>query len=224
MKKIYKKLLNKNITFNHVCEVGVFLPEYSNIIDFIRKGIRATLVEADPKTAEKIVAYFKNDNVTVHPVAVFDRNGTIELSRYDQSTFVTVLKTTPAIVNDRYKQNQADVFTTECRLFSEIDTGDIDLISIDIEGCEWYVIDKMISRPKIISVETHSKAYINPNIHLINEWMEKNSYIMWYQDLSDTVYVQANLFNPGVGDKLETSYHKGRVQWKKFKQNIKSRL
>jgi FkbM family methyltransferase len=221
MKKLFKKLLHKNIAFSHVCEVGVFLPEYSNIIDFIKKGIRTTLVEADPITAAKIVTYFKDDNVIVHPVAIFDRNGQVELSRYDQSTFVTALKSTPAIINDRYKQNDADVFTTECRLFSEIDTGDIDLISIDIEGCEWYVIDKMISRPKIISVETHSKAYVNPNILLIETWMKDNSYKMWYQDLSDTVYVQSSLFKPGISDKFQTSYSRGRVKWKKFKQSVK---
>ena len=224
MKKLFKKLLNKNIAFSHVCEVGVFLPEYSNIIDFIKKGIRTTLVEADPITAAKIVTYFKDDNVIVHPVAIFDRNGQVQLSRYDQSTFVTALKSTPAIINDRYKQNDADVFTTECRLFSEIDTGDIDLISIDIEGCEWYVIDKMLSRPKIISVETHSKAYVNPNILQIEKWMKDNSYKMWYQDLSDTVYIQSALFNPGFTDKFQTSYSRGRVKWKKFKQSVKSRL
>jgi FkbM family methyltransferase len=224
MKKLYKKLLHKNIALSHICEVGVFLPEYSNIIDFIKMGIRTTLVEADPITAAKIVTYFKDDNVTVHPVAIFDRNGQVQLSRYDQSTFVTALKSTPAIINDRYKQNDADVFTTECRMFSEIDTGDIDLISIDIEGCEWYVIEKMISRPKIISVETHSKAYVNPNIHLIEAWMKANAYIMWYQDLSDTVYVQTTLFNPGLADKFQTTYSRGRVRWKKFKQTVKSRL
>jgi len=224
MKKIYRKLQRKNIAFNHVCEVGVFLPEYSNIIDFIKSGIRTTLVEADPVVAEKLSDYFKDYNVTVHPVAIFNRNGTIELTRNDQSTFVTALTTTPALVNDRYKQSKEDVFVTQCRLFSEIDTGDIDLISIDIEGCEWYVIDKMQSRPKIISVETHSKEYVNPNIGLINKWMKSNSYIMWYQDLSDTVYVQANLFNRDLADKLETGYSRGRVKWKKFKQRVKTRF
>ena len=187
MKKLYKKLLNKNVSFNHICEVGVFLPEYSNVLDFIKKGIRTTLVEADPQVAAKIENYFKDYPVTVHAVAIFDHNGTVELSRYDQSTFISSLKQTPAIVNDKYKQQDADVFTTQCRLFSEIDKGDIDLISIDIEGCEWYVIQTMVSRPAVISVETHSKAYINPNMYLISAWMKEHSYVIWYQDLSDTV-------------------------------------
>jgi FkbM family methyltransferase len=221
MTRLYKKLLHKNLVFNHVCEVGVFLPEYSNILDFIKKGIRTTLVEADPLVAEKIKTYFRGYDVTVHPVAIFDHIGTVQLSRFDQSTFISSVKSCPAIVNDRYQQTDADQFTTKCTLFSAIDKGDIDLISIDIEGCEWYVIEGMVSRPAVISVETHSKAYINPNLHLINAWMKANSYVMWYQDLSDTVYVKSALFHPGFADKLETKYSKGRVQWKKFKQQVR---
>jgi FkbM family methyltransferase len=222
MRKLYKKLLHKNIVFNHICEVGVFLPEYSNIIDFIRKGIRTTLVEADPLVAEKIKVYFKDYPVSVHPVAIFDHDGTVELSRFDQSTFISSVKSSPAIVNDKYKQSEADSFTTQCRRFSSIDTGDIDLISIDIEGCEWYVIQTMISRPAVISVETHSKAYVNPNIHLINQWMVDNSYVQWYKDLSDTVYVKSSLFQPNFADKVQTQYSIGRVKWKKFKQQVKN--
>ena len=224
MRKLYKKLLHKNIQFNHICEVGVFLPEYSNILDFIKKGIRTTLVEADPVVADKIRTYFRDYPVTVHAVAIFDHEGTVELSRIDQSTFISSVTSSPAIVNDKYRQNPVDSFIAECRRFSTIDTGDIDLISIDIEGCEWYVIQSMISRPKVISVETHSKAYINPNIRLIDQWMKENSYVAWYKDLSDTVYIKSSLFQPSLADKLETYYSNGRVQWKKLKQAVKNRF
>jgi FkbM family methyltransferase len=224
MRKLYRKLLNKKIQFNHICEVGVFLPEYSNLLDFIKKGIRTTLVEADPIVADKIRTYFRDYPVSVHAVAIFDHDGTVELSRFDQSTFISSVKSCPAIVNDKYHQDPMDLFTTQCRKFSSIDTGDIDLISIDIEGCEWYVIQSMISRPAVISVETHSKAYINPNIHLIEEWMKENSYVAWYKDLSDTVYVKSSLFQPTLTDKLETHYSNGRVQWKKFKQSVRNRF
>ncbi len=224
MKKIFRKLAAKNLTFTHICEVGVFLPEYSNVIDFIKKGIRTTLVEADPLVAQKIREYYAGYPVTVHAVAIFDYNGTIELSRASQSTFVSSVKSSPAIVNDGYRPRESDVFTTECRLFSEIDTGDIDLISIDIEGCEWYVIDKMSSRPKVISVETHAKSYINPHMARIAKWMDDNGYELWYKDLSDSVYVQSSLFKASATDKLETAYIEARVKWKKFKQSLRKRF
>ncbi|RYY28031.1 MAG: FkbM family methyltransferase [Chitinophagaceae bacterium] len=224
MKKIFRKLAGKNLTFTHICEVGVFLPEYSNVIDFIKKGIRTTLVEADPLVAQKIREYYEDYPVTVHAVAIFDHNGTIELSRAAQSTFVSSVTSSPAIVNDGYRQKETDVFTTECRLFSEIDTGDIDLISIDIEGCEWYVIEKMTSRPKVISVETHAKSYINPHMPKIARWMENNGYELWYKDLSDSVYVRSDQFKASWTDKLETAYIEARVAWKKFKQKLKRRI
>ncbi|RYF95272.1 MAG: FkbM family methyltransferase [Chitinophagaceae bacterium] len=224
MRKIYKKLAGKNILFNHICEVGVFLPEYSNLIDFIRKGVRTTLIEADPDVAAKIRQYYREYPVTVHAVAIFTYNGTVEISRAAESTFVSSVTASPAMVNDRFSQSKQEVFTTECRLFSDLDGGDIDLISIDIEGCEWHVINTMISRPKIISVETHSKAYINPFMNEISSWMIDNNYEVWYKDLSDTVYVRKDQFKPGVIDKLQTGYSKGRVQWKRLKQTVKAWL
>src|ERR1700682_2856791 len=102
MTTLYKKLKAKNIRFDHVCEAGVYLPEYSNIIDFIKQGIRATLVEADPVTVQKIRDYYRDYNVTVFPFAVWDHNGMITLSKAHASTFVTALPNSPAIVNDHY--------------------------------------------------------------------------------------------------------------------------
>ncbi|MBO0929960.1 FkbM family methyltransferase [Fibrella aquatilis] len=77
-----------------------------------------------------------------------------------------------------------------CKRFSEIDTGEFDLLSIDIEGSEWYVLKYMVSRPNVISVETHGKFYVNPFINEIKAWMLKNNYIIWYKDRSDSVYVK----------------------------------
>ncbi len=223
MKRLYKKLAGKQLKFKNICEVGVFLPEYSNIIDFIRQGIPTTLVEADPVVAEKIKEYYKGYPVTVHAVAIFDHNGTIELSRNDQSTFVTAVQSSPAIVNDGYRQKKSDVFITRCCLFSEIDEGNFDLISIDIEGCEWYVIGDMTSRPRVISVETHAKSYINPHMGKITAWMKANNYVLWYKDLSDSVYVRGDQFKPSFKDKFQTAYCGARVKWKGLKQQFRSR-
>ncbi len=38
-KELYRKFLSKKISIHHVCEVGVFLPEMSNILDFYHQGI-----------------------------------------------------------------------------------------------------------------------------------------------------------------------------------------
>ena len=77
---LFNKLKQKNIRFNHVAEVGVYLPETSNIGAFTKVGIKSTFVEPDPRCIELINKYFKGfDNIDIHPVAVFDKSGEVEL-------------------------------------------------------------------------------------------------------------------------------------------------
>jgi len=159
-----------------VAEVGVYLPETSNILDYIKQGIRTTLVEADPRCVTAIREYFGDTYpITLHPVAVFDSEGSIELINRAASTFASVLNSSPALVNDAYQKQDTDKFTVPAKRFDSLDDGTIDLLSIDIEGCEWYVLKYMKSRPAVISVETHGKRYINPFINEITDWMKKTA-------------------------------------------------
>lgn len=222
-KQIFRKSKGRNLSYQHVCEVGVYLPETSNIVDFIKEGTRATLVEADPDTVVKIRDYFKNDKVTLFPVAVWDTGGTLQLSRAAASTFATELKVSPAIVNDNYHTSEATTFKVPCKVFSELDDGTIDLLSVDIEGGEWYVIKHMKSDPKVISVETHGKYYTNPFISEITTWMQSRGYITWYKDASDTVYVKKSLLTPGAMDRLGTMHSEMRIAWKKLKRLLRGR-
>lgn len=163
MTQIYEKLKPKRLHLSHVCEVGVYVPATSNILDFIRDGVRATLVEADPDVAQQIETTFAQlPNVTLHPVAVWDTSGTLKLSKAASSTFATELPTSPALENDRYRISSATTFEVPCVQFSALDDGSIDLLSIDIEGGEWYVLKHLRSRPQVLSLETHGKCYSNP--------------------------------------------------------------
>ena len=140
-KKIFRKVKEKNIQTEIVCEVGVYLPETSNIIDFIFEGKKTILVEPNPPAIEAINTFFKDyTNIKLYPFAIYKHNGKLTLSNAEASTFVSELPASPALINDRYKQESAKNVEVECRLFSEIDEGNIDLLSIDTEGCEWYVL------------------------------------------------------------------------------------
>ena len=193
--ELYSRCKSKGLTFNHVCEVGVYLPATSNILDFILDGIKTTLVEPDPKNVKAIREFFKNNvNISLFPYAIFDYNGIIELSQRESSTFVSSLTSSPALVNDSYHISRSDCFEVECKTFDMIDDGTIDFLSVDTEGCEWYVMKNIKSRPGVISIETHGKAYINPFLKEIREWLKANNYVIWYKDKSDSVYVKENLF------------------------------
>ena len=99
-----------------------------------------------------------------------------------------------------YYKNNENNFNVECKVFSDIDDGTIDLLSIDIEGGEWYVLKHVVSKPKVISIETHGKFYTNPFLAQIQHWLQNNNYTEWYKDKSDTVYVQHGLFTITIAD------------------------
>lgn len=186
-----------------VAEVGVYLPYTSNILEFIRDGVPAMLVEADPVTVAKIRAYFAPfPGVRIHPYAVWDENGRISLYRTGASTFASDLAESPALVNDAYVPAEQDRFEVTAVRFSEIDSGGIDLLSIDIEGAEWYVLKHMRSRPLVIALETHSAQYHNPNLEKIEKWMRDNGYERWFMDHTDSVYARTDKISISRGERL----------------------
>ncbi len=200
---LYQKCMKKVLKFTHVAEVGVWNPETSNILGFIIDGIRASLVEPLPGKIESINQYFLNfKNIMVFPYAIYDREGELELYDRGASAFVSELKSSPALANDKYIANPEDQITVQARLFSSIDDGTIDLLSVDTEGCEWFVLKYMISKPKVISLETHGRKYVNPFINEIVQWMKDNGYIEWYREKSDTIYIKNGTFKLTVFEKL----------------------
>lgn len=219
-KTLYKKFLSKKIRVDHVCEVGVWLPEMSNVLDFIvRDRTRTTLVEPDPKSIAAIRTYFKDyDNVGLLPYAAYDRHGELELVQRNASTFVSTLPYSPAQVNDDYHIRKEDTFTVECRRFDELDDGSIDLLSVDTEGSEWYVIRYLKSRPLIISVEMHGKSYLNPFHTEIAAWMNAQGYRKWYMDKTDIVYYKKGAFDITAGEKLQLLLMDAAVRFRRARK------
>jgi len=192
--RLYKKTKKLRMEIKHVVEVGVYSPQSSNVLGFIKDGIKADLFEPDPLRVEEIMNCFSaKANVSIFPVAIYKENGSIPLYRAGASTFVAELDSSPALINDNYKQDQKDMFYAEARVFSEFDDGAIDLLSVDTEGCEWYVIEKMKSRPLVISIETGWKRYRNPHLDKLKRWMTDNRYKKWYRNGSDTVFIKKEI-------------------------------
>lgn len=218
-KTLFVRLQAKGFEPAHVAEVGVYRPETSNIYDYIDSGVRATLVEPDPDSIERIKALFGDSpNVTLHEVAAFEYDGVLDLSQRDASTFVSELESSPAIVNDGYVVTDEDKFSVNCTTFDKIDDGSIDLISVDTEGSEWYVVKYMTSRPAVISIETHGAAYINPNMDDIERWMSENGYIVFFKDKSDTVYVRNGAIDLNLGDKLSLAWRNMRIRLRRMRK------
>lgn len=220
--ELYTKSKSKNIPIHHVCEVGVYSPELSNILDFItRDHIRTTLVEPMPDSIASIGKVFgKYPHVRLFPVAIYDHHGTLELAQRGESTFATTLPFSPAMVNDQYVVKNEDTFTVECVRFDEIDDGTIDLLSVDTEGCEWYILKNMKSRPAVISLETHGKTYSNPYLSEINGWMAANGYKRWFINRTDTIYYKEGVFTPNWQDAFLLWWRGVKVGFRKLRKSI----
>lgn len=201
--ELYRRVKQKGFDPQYVAEVGVYLPETSNVYNFILSGVRCTLVEPDPVTVSKIEKHFAGrKNLTLHPVAVYDKHGSLELVKRGASTYAAEIEGSPAVVNDQYRLQDVDRFSVDAVTFDEIDDGSIDLLSVDIEGGEWFVIKHMVSRPAVISLETHAGLYRNPHMAEIAAWMSKNHYVRWYLSDSDSVYVRSGMFRVTPFEKL----------------------
>ena len=156
-------------------------------------------------------------------VAAFDINGKIKLAQREASTFVSQLEASPAIVNDGYVLQEADEFTVEAVTFDRIDDGTIDLLSVDTEGSEWFVLKHMTSRPKVISIETHGAGYLNPNIAEIEGWMRRNGYQPFFKDKSDTVYVQPDTISLTVADRFTLWLKDLALRFRRAKKRVLGR-
>jgi len=223
--RLFQKLQKKKYTPQQICEVGVYLPEESNVLSFIKQGIPTTLVEADPVYMQQLKDYFSAyPKVQYIEAAVYDSNGTISLSRKASSTFISTLESSPALVNDGYQISEEDQFTAKAIKFDEVDKGQFDLVSVDIEGAEWYVIKHMKSRPTVISLETHGKYYINSKISEINTWMAKNDYLIWYKDKSDTVYVKRGTFPISIFENISLLIANLSLSLVRIKGKIKGKI
>ena len=66
---------------------------------------------------------------------------------------------------------------------------------LDTEGGEFYVLEKLISRPELIVLETHNHiaSYINPFLYEIEEWMVENNYVKVSVDSGDSIYRRKTL-------------------------------
>ena len=182
-----------NISYDVICEVGVYSPETSQIKNLILNSKKVIMIEPQTSRANEIKNSFSHlDYVEVHNVAIHKENlDRVKLYCKNQAAFIEGLDS-PEVVIKKYTPNEADAFYVVARTFDNYDDGSIDILACDMEGAEWYVLKDLISRPKMICLETHYNPpqYTNPFMREINNWMSKNGYYEYCKDTSDTVYIK----------------------------------
>lgn len=184
---------------NKVVEVGVWTASSCRSKEFIHNHYEVELFEPHPKAFETLqLEYSKFSNVKLHNIAIGDKEENIEFVDYGEGSFISSLKNPPVkqddpmgLWNNENFDKSHSRFIAKCDTFEKYDSGDIDLLLLDMEGFEWSVLSKLKSRPKIISVETHSEnRSSNPNLDKIHIWMNNNTYKTLFKNTSDTFFIR----------------------------------
>lgn len=193
-------------------EFGAAHPYSSQVREFIAAGVPSILVEANPRLfyclkdgwdmgdfqttwptvppkPHSHLGFGHLPNVTLHHAAIAPQAGFAKFYERNASSFLEGV-TSPAKTNDRYVEDLKDAYTVPTITTDMIDPGNVDLLAADVEGSEWFVLEKLVSRPVLICLETHGNNYVNPNLDKINAWMLINGYKQLGRTESDTVWTK----------------------------------
>ena len=204
----------------HLVEVGPAHPKTYRLDWFVKNGYPVTLIEANPRLHYCLSAGWNEndfkevwmpgdtlDKVSLPPLphqnpglkdyrnckiinaAVTDKAGSILLFERNASTFVQGVQS-PAKTNDGYKEDERDAYRVPAITIDQIDDGNIDVLLSDTEGCEWFCVKNLKSRPKLIVLELRGQRYINPHMNEILDWMAGNSYAIAAYDQTDFVFIR----------------------------------
>ena len=70
-------------------------------------------------------------------------------------------------------------FKVQSKTIKEIDNGKIDILLLDCEGAEWFILENLISRPYAISIELFDGQYYkNPNYQPIGSPVPINYFLI----------------------------------------------
>jgi len=176
-----------------VCmEIGVGPIDKCRLATFIEEGIECHLVEALWKYGKPLYdAYQHCTNVHLYPYAVCDQRGPMVLFDRGEGSWLVELPASPDTMNNMVTIDPKFCKTVPGITINEIDPTNIDLLLVDVEGAEWWVLKHLVSRPSVIVLETHlvGGCYINPYMIEINKWMKENGYVLKSKNISDSLYV-----------------------------------
>lgn len=174
-----------------ILQVGAANSGDLEYMKFIEQGATAILIEPHPKFYAELVGKWGNiPNITIFNVGVADKVGKFKFIEAWASTCLAEYAKIPKLAKDLPDLN--NTFECNCQLISGFDEGDIDLLYIDANGADFYSLKHLVSKPIMISIETHNihNNYENHMIKHIDAWGILNNYTIMAFNESDTVYIK----------------------------------
>jgi FkbM family methyltransferase len=147
------------------------------------------MFEPHPDFFKMLEKEFKDiSNLKIHNLAIGDKNEMVGFCFHACSLKDNPYN--PASKNNNWAEDKDIIIEVQSSTIDKFDDGTIDLLTVDTEGSEWFTLKYLISRPKILCIETHGGNYVNPYLNDITKWMGDNEYIAYAYDLSDTVFIK----------------------------------
>jgi hypothetical protein len=182
-----------------VAEVGVNEPDKCSLLPFIHEGIPTLLVEPLPWCCQNLRAAFEGKPVEVIEGVAGDKDGSVLL--YDRGEGSWIDDVPEGAAPDEHQGHSGlNRETIDPRFIRKvqsyrwrmIDPGDIDVLCVDTEGAEWFVIREMTSRPALVRCEMHftHSGWINPHNPAIRQKMTDMGYVVIGEDVSDILWAK----------------------------------
>ena len=152
-----------------ICECAV--GPWSLLERFREHCGRAIFIEPDPVMSRKARA---NYPWAEHfEVAIATGYGKANLRKLNGSSYVKGIPWAPAFDVCPRRAQKAGKVAVGTAPFGSLDDGEIDLMNLDCEGSEWFVLSGMRSRPRFLQIE----LYPNHGHHAeISQWIEAEGY------------------------------------------------
>jgi len=172
-----------------VCECAV--GPGAQVSAFKKFAKKSLLIEPDPDMARDASTNYPWAEVV--QVAIASDYGKANLRKMRGQSYIKGIKWAPAFSTpaSQHRLKTAGKVPVETVPFSAVDDGEIDLINIDCEGSEWFVLETMLSRPLLLQIEFYENhGYYRE----ITDWLAENNYRpVKYWGNSNVIYVNANL-------------------------------
>lgn len=164
----------------HVVEVGAG-DSSPNTQKYWDLGIPITLFEPNIILYNRLIQKTRNyKNVRVFNCAISNMDGFVDFYLLNYYSF---LKGIHAPIQGRLKGAAEEIYATRktkvlSKTFDFFDTGDIDILYLDSEGCDYFIIQRLISKPIIINFGMFDENQsVSPYCKFVLKWFTDNNYI-----------------------------------------------